>query len=1545
MKGNIPVKGRKVLKGNEVELIRRTKDNYTHEVFQDKYIKEITTWKTSEKKLSHYYLYNILSCGIISLITKYKPLLFLKLYCIPSIPKEADYFLVEDIYSEYQLCNKENKIRSSSQSQRNEDFNNDYILGITSNNIINLSNHNIGFNYNSKFYEYNESINKIVPIFFNLTYLSNKRIYQLFIDGLSTISKVNQYKERYGLNICPFNLNIHLMYFLNVELTLLLISIIVALLEGIFGTFFYFILITTIISITIIIQIRLTKSNKLIREFTLDGQTKKIKVKRKYLHKESNEYCYINNIDLLPGDLIYLKKGESAPCDGIILEGECIITLSDVNGSISEIKKKELNNNSNQFNYKANKNSILYHGTKILKSFSKLENNSILLLCINTGANTYKANQLINVLYLLKRNKKYSEIYSKFCGKKKNLCIYSLILFILSSILLIVIECKNQVRDINFGNILYIILVLLSRCYVPCFHIVSSGIIFLGILYLLKENINCFDKSRLLYAGSVNTIFFDKTGTLTEKNLEIGGFLYTSLSSNSSEITLKYYNINQIKDLTSILINYYSNCQQQEDQYFNDNISHSNIYDKERKMNEIPKKMAVLFLECMVCCNNLEKINNQIYGNAIEKEIFSQIKWEMKINSEENKNKYNKHLFEEDGEDNINNHNDTIESNNTYNSAYEENENDSKYKIKTIEQKIDIYPNNYYKIAERKKKFNIPNNNQFENNSNSSKESVDSINSINDSEKRHRKYSKINQILEDIIQNENNNSYKLRIYKRFIKVGTLYSSAIIYNPISKTLHFMTKGPPEQILPNCDTSFLPKDINKIIALYRKSGYINLILASKIINKYNYDKSNKEDYYMCDLIFCGIIILKNKLKKDVKQAIRQLNKLNCDLILNTGDNIYNSLTVSYESGIISKKNIYVFDLNKMTRKIIVSDLSEISKNESTKTINYNIIDKISSNNLRKKTTTNNKIFSSRKMNIFLNKLEKINSMLGKDKNNRKKFDESNSKKKNLNPYFTEKIKKKTNKENVPKLKLEKVNTNLINSISSKQEIISPRKKNNNLKNLIKNYINEKITNLDYLNPGINSKNDLLEKSNNENQFKNISNNSNMLTTINDTNIINHSNYNSFKNKENKPRTSAVLGNLNKSIVNENISRQNSKNRFNNYYNLKRNETKITSQINNIINNDVKINIDYNPAHLKNMRNDCIYCISGRALRFIYENKFKPEFRKYEFPILLNHIKKFGKIFYEMKSKDKSFLIDYYRNIPDKITCMVGDSQNDIDAIMTSHIGININPPINYNTILCHFNPTDGSLFCIEKIIRYGRVIYENIYLLGITSFLSSVIIIFYIIILYINKMEVPVRKLDFLSCNCIILYIVSFIAKPDVTIKTSPLFNNPSLYKIFFIIISISNIIFNAAYNFLFLKIYTRNKEIESEIENNIFKTYCHILCYSQILGLIFTINSIHFYRISYQNNFIFWIIMIIVFFLLSFIYCICGYSFHPILYSYFTFEYSSKNGDTFDDKNKLVCYFIFFLNIFTFYIYTYILFSIFNIKAKKEYEKNEIKAYI
>ena len=51
MKESIKVKIKKSLKENEIELVRRTKANYTHEVLEDHNIQEITLWKISQNKI------------------------------------------------------------------------------------------------------------------------------------------------------------------------------------------------------------------------------------------------------------------------------------------------------------------------------------------------------------------------------------------------------------------------------------------------------------------------------------------------------------------------------------------------------------------------------------------------------------------------------------------------------------------------------------------------------------------------------------------------------------------------------------------------------------------------------------------------------------------------------------------------------------------------------------------------------------------------------------------------------------------------------------------------------------------------------------------------------------------------------------------------------------------------------------------------------------------------------------------------------------------------------------------------------------------------------------------------------------------------------------------------------------------------------------------------------------------------------------------------------------------------------------------------------
>ena len=1553
MKEGIKVKNKKTLKKNEIELIRRTKANYTHEVLEDHNIQEITLWKISQKKIIQFYFYNIFSLGITYFISCNNPLYYIKFCCIPSTIKEADYFLVKDIYDTYKLCYKETKRYSQTPNGLSDDLSLEFVLH---NN--NLNNQILGFSYNSKFYEYNETKNKMVPNYFNLSILSNKRIYQLFIEGHTSLNRVKKFTERYGKNICKFDFTLINYYFKKAELFLLIMGVVLAGIEAYCGSTGYVVILVIFTVVIFIIQQIVIKNLSLEEEDTLDGAKKQIKVKRRYLAQENRDYCYIDNIDLIPGDLIYLTKGDEVPCDGIILEGECILGNSMVNGSINEINKKALDNNSYYFNYEQNNTNILFHGSKLIKTYSKLENNSILVLALNTGSNTFKANQLANIRYLFKRNKQYNEIYSKFCGQKNTLFFHGLFLFILGSIAVMLIYFFILKTGFNKA-LIDLILNILSRSFFPSFHIVCSFVIFIGAIYLSNDHVKCYDKSRLLYAGSVNTIFFDKTGTLSEKYLEIGGFFPVTLSQNSSEVSMKYYNINQIKDLNGILIEYYSEYQREENNMDNDlNLKENNYSIKynekirEKNIKAFQKKINVLFLECMVSCNILDKKNNQIAGNAIEKEIFTHLKWEMKVNNmkEEIKEYSNQKLKkgEDNEEENLEQTNIDLRTTTSKRTIIFEDDG----KIKISNEMMNIYPNSYYKITEgkildNKKKSEISDFNNIHNMNNkqvyinetleeSSKDDItrDFSESISKDKTPRQDFYKAKEKV-----------YFLRIFRRFIKTGTLYSSALVYNTITDSVFFFIKGPPEEVLPYCNYSFLPKDIYRIINFYRKNGFINLILAGKELDSKEEEQLLNEESYKDDLIFYGLITLKNKLKKEAKPVIKQLKKLNCDIILNTGDNIYNSLAVGYESGIINEKNIFHIDINKITKKLVINTFNDLTKND----IKSLKDDKSTNRNIDKLSNLKNSVFNFRQIST-----KRIGDLLASKiiRNINKEKNENNNSKKNLESI------------------LDKKNTQMNFNNSLFKSVRMPIKEQNNLRHKIENsnIENKSHKKLDLsksgrnpINQSINSKNEFIDKTLKTSiAYQDKEQNVLILSTEGkdsySNNIINSmpqqiKQEDSFSKKKNKIRTSAVfpfsdgkiLGQhnsekmLTKSITpNINLIDSNPKGskfkQISQPFHFNSNAKDYSPSTNERTKNE------YFPAKLKHMRNECIYCVSGKALRYIYNNRHNPDYRKLELPILLNHIKKFGKIFYEMHAKDKSLLIDIFRKMPNKITCMVGDGQNDLDAMMTAHVGINMNKPVNKNTVLCHFYPTDGSLFCIAKIIRYGRVIYENIYLLGISSFLCALNIVLIMLLLCSYDIKFVKYELDFMSCNYFLLSILAFSVKPDLTIESCLLFHNPTLLKYFFMIISLGNLFINFGFAVLYISIYSKNEELREEDQKNILGNFIYFLCYIQILSMIFAINSINFYRISHRNNYKFWIIMIILIIFVSFLFCIFGYSFHPILYNILAFEYNPKNVDTFDDKNKIQCFAIFIGNILVYYLFVTLMFFLFSKKADNDYQK-------
>ena len=95
------------------------------------------------------------------------------------------------------------------------------------------------------------------------------------------------------------------------------------------------------------------------------------------------------------------------------------------------------------------------------------------------------------------------------------------------------------------------------------------------------------------------------------------------------------------------------------------------------KANQKCCEYSTLFLESLLSCNNLEKYGMEIFGNYIDSEIFKTMKWDIKAD--------------------IN-----FTNNSDMDFHFHKNDNGSSLsKISFFDKEInDIFPNNYYKIAE-----------------------------------------------------------------------------------------------------------------------------------------------------------------------------------------------------------------------------------------------------------------------------------------------------------------------------------------------------------------------------------------------------------------------------------------------------------------------------------------------------------------------------------------------------------------------------------------------------------------------------------------------------------------------------------------------------------------------------------------------------------------------------------------------------------------------------------------------------------------------------
>jgi magnesium-transporting ATPase (P-type) len=896
------------------------------------------------------------------------------------------------------------------------------------------------------------------------------------------------------------------------------------------------------------------------------------------------------------------------------------------------------------------------------------------------------------------------------------------------------------------------------------------------------------------------------------------------------------------------------------------------------KINYYSYEYTALFLECLLSCNNIEKIKEGLFGNIIEVNIFDDMKWDLKIydTNNENDNLYNKNSKD-----------------------YNYISNDKYYcddSNLVSKQKSDIFPKNYYSITESLK-LDATNRHNKKSISSYLTEKIRKISEnelIENNSPKDKNYSnaKINHIIEDL-SHTHIDSYKLRIYKKFIKDGTLNSSAIVYNFITKQLRFMIRGLPEDLLDKCDENSLPENFEKNILFYRKNGYIILACATKLINIYEYNDLNGLDYYMNDLTFCGFITLKTKLKENVKSSMEELKQLNCNLILTSGDNEYNCLSACFDCGIVENKNVYVFDKEDKSNKITIREIyrTKISaetteENEDTRTIaSYDIFSK------------QNKKYE----------LKKYSSPFGK------------SKEKIL-------IKQNDNSPNrASKINQNKINSDkVMNSIQNDEQGYNNNSPKINYENKIYsvNKVNENRYKVNYSNYGVDSDIRLLN-------FQ-----SSLETNALPRNRL-YSQYtrvpkNKLKDKSSRKRISKVepfspfTPKINKKLKNKIKNSVEEKDSFNinknsNYKSYSSSKKRNLSYIEKkyyykgIFNDD------------QELEDNSVFCVSGKLLNFLYKNKKKKEYK-----YLLEKIHLYAKVFFYMSAIDKSLLVDFFREYKDDYVCKIGNCQNDTDAIMSSNLGIYLREPKNQNTILCHFYSSNSDILCIKSIIMEGRVFTENIILLEMSSFFCTLSINSYILCCFIRNMDTIKGQLNFLEITFLILSLLAYSGKPNNNIIQEPLAKNKRLSKYYYIILFIGLLLIKMGSIYTLCILYKADIYLwKTNYVDDVFCTYYFLLIIEQLISTILFFNCTSFYKSSPFTNFYFTLFLLILTLYYIILISLSSSNFKFDFIKITVFEFSDILIDSVSDKNRLYCLFSCVLDFVLSFIYLGIIYLIFS----------------
>ena len=122
-----------------------------------------------------------------------------------------------------------------------------------------------------------------------------------------------------------------------------------------------------------------------------------------------------------------------------------------------------------------------------------------------------------------------------------------------------------------------------------------------------------------------------------------------------------------------------------------------------------------------------------------------------------------------------------------------------------------------------------------------------------------------------------------------------------------------KGSPEKIEAISDPNTIPVNFHSILDSYTEKGYRVISLATKPLPRsksYIKIQRMQRSEVESNLQFLGLIVLENRIKKETRPVIQQLQGAKLRTIMVTGDHIQTAVSVAKECKMIPSKSRVIF-----------------------------------------------------------------------------------------------------------------------------------------------------------------------------------------------------------------------------------------------------------------------------------------------------------------------------------------------------------------------------------------------------------------------------------------------------------------------------------------------------------------------------------------------------------------------------------------------------------------------------------------------------------